>query len=296
MATSNPPTPAESEAIWRAYDAVEARLTAPVSERMVALARLANGQQVLDLATGRGEPAIAAAHRVAPSGRVVGVELDPRMVAMARERAQREAVANLELRVGDAERQDGIAPRSFDAALCRFALMYMSDPVAALVATRRALVDDGRLVVALWAEPERVDYVSLPRRVLARQVELPPIDRTVPGPFRYADPAAIEHDFAAAGFALERIEELVVPVMEAASDAELIAWTRLFGMNRLLAPLAPAVQERWERELIAACAPLRRDGFVRLGGTTRLVVARPAQEPLNRAAAPGRLPRRDRPA
>ena len=294
MATSNPPTPAEIEAIWRTYDAIEARLTAPVSERMVALARLATGQRVLDLASGRGEPALAAAKRVGPSGRVVGVEIDPRMVAMARERAQREAVANLELMVGDAQQQDGIAPRSFDAALCRFALMYMSDPVAALVATRRALVDDGRLVVALWAEPERVDYVSLPRGVLARQVELPPIDRAAPGPFRFADRTVIERDLAAAGFALERIEEQVVPVMEAASDAELIAWTRHFGMDRLLAPLAPAVKERWERELIAACAPLRRDGFVRLGGTTRLVVARPRPDALNRAAAPSPPPRRDR--
>jgi len=41
--TLPPPSAAEIEAIWRTYDAVEARLTAPVSARMVALARLLPG-------------------------------------------------------------------------------------------------------------------------------------------------------------------------------------------------------------------------------------------------------------
>ena len=51
------------EEIWRKYDQMEARRTAPLSERMLDLAGVAAGKRVLDLATGRGEPAIAAAHR-----------------------------------------------------------------------------------------------------------------------------------------------------------------------------------------------------------------------------------------
>lgn len=293
----NHPTPAEIEAIWRAYDATEARLTAGVSARMVALAGLRPGQRVLDLATGRGEPALAAARQVAPTGLVVGVELDPRMVAMARERAAREGVTNLELHVGDAQRLDAIAPAAFDAVLVRWALMYMNDPIAALTEARRALVPDGALVAALWAEPERVDYASLPRRLLARHAALPPIDFDVPGTFRYADPLRIERDFARAGFAIERCDELTIAVMEAATDAELIAWARAFGMNRLLAPLSPAVQAEWERDLVAACAPLRRDGFVRLGGTTRLVVARARRDgagAVSSEATPTRPRRSDR--
>lgn len=268
------PTPAEIAAIWRVHDANEARLTAPVSERMVALAGLRPGQQVLDLASGRGEPAIAAARRVAPGGRVVGVELDPGMAAMARERAAREGIDNLELRVGDVERLPSLATGTFDAALARWALMYLREPVAALTEAHRALLPGGVLVAALWAEPERVDYLALPRLVLARHAVLPPIDFDAPGTFRYADPLRIERDFARARFAIEQVEELSIPVMEAATDAELIAWTRSFGMNRLLAPLSLAVQASYEEGLVAACAPLRRDGVVRLGGVTRLVVAR----------------------
>ena len=61
------------EEIWRRYDAVESRLTAPLSERMLDLAGIRPGMRVLDLATGRGEPALRAARRVAPDGFVVGV-------------------------------------------------------------------------------------------------------------------------------------------------------------------------------------------------------------------------------
>jgi len=72
------------EEIWRRYDGIESRLTAPLSERMLDLAGIRPGMRVLDLATGRGEPALRAARRVAPDGFVVGVELADGVLEMAR--------------------------------------------------------------------------------------------------------------------------------------------------------------------------------------------------------------------
>jgi hypothetical protein len=63
------------EALWRRFDAMELRLTAAVSERMLELASLGSGMRVLDLATGRGEPAIRAAHCVGETGHVLGIDL-----------------------------------------------------------------------------------------------------------------------------------------------------------------------------------------------------------------------------
>src|SRR4051812_41923769 len=152
-----------AEEVWRRYDRMEARLTAPLSERMLDLAGLVPGMRVLDLATGRGEPAIRAARRVGPRGLVLGVELSGALLQMAREQAERQGIANLDLRVGDAESLD--LPRGqFHAATVRWGLMYMSSPVAALENARRALVAAGVLVAAFWAEPERVQYYTLPRR------------------------------------------------------------------------------------------------------------------------------------
>ncbi len=266
-----------AEEIWRTYDATEARLTAPVSERMVDLAGLRPGMRVLDLATGRGEPAIAAAHRVGPSGSVLGVELSASMLEMARERAARAGLSNLELRVGNAESLEGVPTAHFHATLVRWGLMYMESPVAALFAARRAMVPRGVLVAAVWAEPERVSYYTLPRRVLEKYRRPSPIDPESPGTFRYADRERLHRDFRSAGFTIEHVEEMEIPVMEAATGPELVAWTRAFGLTRLLDELPEATQQAWEHDLIEAAEPLRRDGFVRLGGVTRIVMAMAAE-------------------
>lgn len=271
MSAATPP--ATHEEIWRRYDGDEARLTAPLSERMLDLAGLRPGMRVLDLATGRGEPAVRAAHRVGPTGAVLGVDIAASMLAMARARAEREGVGNLDLRAVSAETLDGVPRAHFDVALARWGLMYFDDPVAALSATRRALVAGGVLVAALWAEPERVPYFTLPRRVLARYAPVPRVEPEAPGTFRFADPARITRDFAAAGFTVEHVEERYVDVMEARTDDELIAWTRAFGLARLMADLSDEVQRAWERALVREVGALRRDGVVRLGGVTRIVVA-----------------------
>lgn len=262
-----------AEEVWRTYDAMEARLTAPLTERMIDLAGIRPGMHLLDLGTGRGEPAISAARRVGPSGFVLGVDVSASMLDMARQRAAREGVTNLELRVMNAEALGGIPTAYFDATLARWGLMYMGSPVAALGGARRAMVPSGVLVAAVWAEPERVPYFSLPRRVLERHRPLPPIDFAAPSTFRFADPERMQRDFGDAGLRIEHVEEMEIPVMEAETAAELVAWVRAFGLTRLLNDLPEQAQAHWEAELAQEAESLRKDGFVRLGGVTRIVVA-----------------------
>lgn len=261
------------EELWRIYDATERRLTASVSERMLDLARLAPGMRVLDLATGRGEPAVRAAQRVAPNGTVFGVDMDEGVLRLARERATREGVSNLELRAANAATLDGLPRSHFDVTLSRWGLMYFDAPVAALAAARSAMRPGGTLVAALWAEPDRVPYVTLPRLVLARFAPVPAIDPEAPGPFRFADLGRITRDFRAAGFAVAHVEERVVDVMEATSAAELIAWCRAFGLDRLLAPLPDSVAQAWEAAMAEEAESRLASDVIRLGGVTRLVVA-----------------------
>ena len=266
---------ASHEEIWRRYDAMEVRLTAPLSERMLDLAGVGPGKRVLDLATGRGEPAIRAAHRVGASGAVVGVDIDANMLKIARERADREGIGNLELQHGSASALVTSRDNArFDATLVRWGLMYMDAPVDALLAARRVMVPDGVLVAAVFCEPERVAYVSFPRRVLARFAAVPPIDCESPGTFRYARRERLHVDLEAAGYRVAHAEELDLPLMEGETPAEVVAWTRAFGMNRLLNGLPIDVQQQWESAMLAECESLREDGLLRLRGTTRIVVAR----------------------
>ena len=259
--------------IWRKYDAMERRLAAGLSERMIDLAGLRSGMRVLDIGTGRGEPAIPAARCVSPGGVVVGIDSSEQMLRMARERADHEGIANLELRVGSAESIRPPLFGGFHAALARWVLMYVDRPIEALSAISSCLLPGARFVCAMWAEPERVSYYSMPRSVLSRYVSVPAVDDHAPGAFRYSTIDRIHDDYAAAGLRVEHVEEMDVAVMEATTDAELIAWVRAFGLSRLLAGVPETIQKAWERDLIEEAVQYRRDGIVRLGGVTRIVVA-----------------------
>jgi ubiquinone/menaquinone biosynthesis C-methylase UbiE len=262
----------DAEAIWRRYDGVESRLTAPLSERMLDLADLRPGMRVLDLATGRGEPALRAARRVGPEGFVLGVDVSEPMMRMARERAEREGLGNLELRVADAELLEDLPAGHFHVATVRWGLMYMDAPVAALQRARRALVPTGVLVAALLAEPERVSWYTLPRRLLGRHAEVQ--DPDAPGPFRHAALEHVAQDFQRAGFVLDHVEEMDVSVFEAETAEEIVAWVRAFGLTKLLDELPEADQRAWEGRLMQEMERRREGKWMRLGGVTRIVRAR----------------------
>src|SRR5215218_1660338 len=171
---------------WRSYAEMEARLTAAVSERMLDLAGLAPGMRVLDIASGSGEPALAAARRLGLSGHVLATDLVPSVLKLAKERAAHAGVTNIEFRVADAETLE-VPEASFDVATVRWGLMYIPDAAGALARIRRALRPGGALVVAAWAAPEQVSF-TLPRRILARHRELPPVAPDAPAVSRFGEP------------------------------------------------------------------------------------------------------------
>jgi len=217
-AMTGPPV-LSAEEVW--YDAIESRLTAPVSERMLDLAGIGAGMRVLHLATGRGEPALRAARRVGPEGLVLGVELSDGLLQMAREKAHRSGLSNIELRSANAESLENLPRGQFHAATVRWGLMFVAASIAALANAQRALLPTGVLVAALWAEPERVPYYTLPRRLLERYRGLPAFDPEAPGTFRYADVERVVRDFGQAGFMLDHVEEMEVTVFETETDAEI---------------------------------------------------------------------------
>jgi ubiquinone/menaquinone biosynthesis C-methylase UbiE len=262
------------EDIWRKYDSVEQHLSAQLSERMLELGKLRPGMHVLDLATGRGEPAIPAAMRVSPGGDVVGVDIDSSMLQIAREKANLEGASNLEFIVSDIETLDGVPSRFFDVAFARWGLMYLQRPVQALRVVRRLLAPNGMLVAAVWTDPDQASFFKLPRTALSNIVSRQLACNDGPGTFYYSDLDRLTRDLQAAGFDVKYTEILEVDVIEVKSDDELIAWARVFGMSELLQELSGSEQSAWERELISNAEPHRtEEGNIRLGGLTRLVVA-----------------------
>lgn len=258
---------------WRKYDDIEARLTAGVSERMLDLADLRPGMRVIDLASGRGEPALRAAKRVLPLGSVVGVDISEPDLAIAKERARREGISNVEFCVGDAQSLDGV-DGLFDVATARWGLTSMPSPVSALASTCRVLRPGAVLVAAFWAEPERVPWHTLPRSVLARFRDVPAVEPGAPGALRYGDLSRLTGDFALGGFAIEHVEEIDVPVIEAETAAGIVAWVRDLGLVPLASELPEKEEAAWQADLARELEQLRTGDMIQLGGVTRLVVGR----------------------
>jgi len=114
-------------------------------ERLV----LAPGAHVLDVCCGAGASAIPAAEAVGPTGHVVGVDLAGRLVDLARAKAARRGLSNLELRIADMEAL-GFPAGAFDAVVCVFGIFFVPDMAYALRELWRLTAPGGRLAVTTW--------------------------------------------------------------------------------------------------------------------------------------------------
>lgn len=106
------------------------------------------GDRVLDLACATGIVAREAAPLVGEAGRVVGLDVDPGMLRVARERAASEGVT-VEWREGDAADLD-LPDGSFDLVVCQQGLQFFAEPVRALREAGRVLDVGGRIVLNVW--------------------------------------------------------------------------------------------------------------------------------------------------
>jgi SAM-dependent methyltransferase len=114
---------------------------APITDQLFREAGIGPGQQVLDLGSGVGDVAILLARIVGPAGRIVGIERDPRSIRRARQRVGELGLDNVTFREIDIAHFASDA--SFDAAVGRFVLQFLPDPVSALRAVARAVRPGG---------------------------------------------------------------------------------------------------------------------------------------------------------
>lgn len=112
---------------------------------LVGAAGVVPGRNVLDVACGTGVVAREAADRMGGSGRVVGLDLNEAMLAVARRLRP-----DIEWRAGDAAAlpfPDG----SFDAVLCQSALMFFPDRAGAIGEMARVATGGGTVALQVWA-------------------------------------------------------------------------------------------------------------------------------------------------
>jgi SAM-dependent methyltransferase len=113
----------------------------------LAMLELREGETVLDLGSGGGIDCFLAAKRVGPSGRVIGVDMTPEMIARARRNASASGVANVEFRLGEIEHLP-VADSSVDAIISNCVINLVPDKRQVFADTIRVLKPGGRLSVS----------------------------------------------------------------------------------------------------------------------------------------------------
>jgi ubiquinone/menaquinone biosynthesis C-methylase UbiE len=208
---------------WKAFEGSAQRL----SDKLVELAEIGPGQQVLDVATGIGEPAITAAKRIGANGQVLATDISPQMLSIAKERAASsldKLQDIVEFREVDAEEMFDLPASSFDAVLCRWGLMFLPSPHIALRGIHRSLVSGGRFAAAVWAEKSKVPVLGLPIDIINRelQIAVPTTSsdpsKYTPGLFSLANASRLENYLTEAGFKDVYSEILTIPFEFASAE------------------------------------------------------------------------------
>jgi len=113
----------------------------------VARASLQEGDVVLDLGSGAGFDCFLAAQHVGASGRVIGVDMTPEMIAKARENAQKSNYNNVEFRLGEIEHLP-VADNSVDITISNCVINLVPDKRSAFAEIFRVLKPGGRLMIS----------------------------------------------------------------------------------------------------------------------------------------------------
>ncbi|ESA33150.1 methylase involved in ubiquinone menaquinone biosynthesis [Leptolyngbya sp. Heron Island J] len=119
--------------------------------RLVELAKLQSGQHILDIATGTGLAAIAAAQIVGSRGHVLGTDFALGMLQQAQQKVDILGLTNIKFEEADANEQD-LPGAQFDAILCSSAIVYLTDIPTSLRQWHNALKPGGIVAFSCLAE------------------------------------------------------------------------------------------------------------------------------------------------
>lgn len=136
------------------YEEFNAPIMAPFVAALLAGGRIETGQAVLDVACGTGFVARAAAGKVGPSGRIVGVDINRPMLELAGATSP-----GIEWREAGADRLP-FPDATFDAVLCQQGLQFFPDPKTAMAEAARVTRPGGRVAATVWLPVERSDYMA----------------------------------------------------------------------------------------------------------------------------------------
>lgn len=237
------------------YDKPALRFFPLVAERLVELAHIRQGHNVLDAGTGTGVAAFAAAKKVGPLGKVVGVDIGEQILDQARQKLDLTAHTNVAFFPGDMEHLEFL-DESLDVVLSASSLFFLPDMNAGLKEWQRVLKFGGYVAVAGYGESAFRPLSDLfAARIQSYGVAMSPSNR----PFswqRLTEPEQYLALFRNAG--LENVEVFSAQLGYSLQDANEwwdIVWNS--GFRGAVSQLTPEQLEQFKREHLAEVDQLK---------------------------------------
>lgn len=239
---TNPELQAQIEGA-RAYQALFVpALLGQWAPKVADAANLATGQSVLDVACGTGVLTREVRRRTGPDVYVAGLDLNPGMIAVAKELCPTE-----DMRVGNAESMP-FSGETFDAVVSQFGLMFM-DRDKAPGEMLRVLAPGGRLAVAVWDSVQNIPAYAAEEALIERCAG-PRAAEPLRAPFALGDREVLAEIFNKAGARSVNIETLKgvarFPSIRVMVEADLRGWLPLMGVTLTEQEIATILQEAEE--------------------------------------------------
>jgi ubiquinone/menaquinone biosynthesis C-methylase UbiE len=149
-----------------------------VKRRMLDLCPVQEGQAILDVGCGIGHEALRLDQSVGPTGRVVGIDRNPPMIAEARKRAADQA-ANVTFEIVDAH-QLPFPDDTFDLCRTERVLRYVERPVDVIREMTRVVRPGGQVLAFDFDSDQTI--VNAPNQALAQSIAMV-LDAAVPHPW-----------------------------------------------------------------------------------------------------------------
>jgi SAM-dependent methyltransferase len=248
---------------WNEWSTYMDEHASPAADKIVAMAEIEEGDRVLDVAAGYGEPSLTAARKVGADGSVIATDISAEMLNFGRERAAANGVENIEFMKSDASSLDFPA-ESFDAAVSRWGIIFDPDGEGAAAKVRGFLKPGSRFAIASWGPPERVPFLAVAMQTAMKKLEVPPPPPGTPGPLSRPTEEAIGGLLEGGGFSDVRVEELELNFPFDSAD-EYVLYTKAIAapIVAMISPHPEDVQrDTWGAIADAARAHAGDDGRI----------------------------------
>lgn len=180
---------------WKKWDDLTMEFIRPHGDEMLRQLDLKGDEDILDIASGTGEPGITIANNL-PNGKIILTDLSEGMLDIAIEKAKTNKIDNIEAQIVDACNMP-FEDNTFDAISCRLGFMFFPDMQLAANEMVRVLKPGGKLVTTVWGKPESNFWVTCMVKAINSHIDMPLPPEGAPGMFRCAPQGIISNLFQA---------------------------------------------------------------------------------------------------